>query len=389
MTRATTIGHRTALGMGALALTAAMLAPGAGAETAGTQGGNPEPGPVGGIGDPAVWGCFVGSTTGKGVGEPDSTGRLRSAHQIVFALQRGPGQEGAVAADQVTVTAVPRGADTEPVEVPFSFEGPVGTVCTSDLGDALGLEEGTDTSHVGEVDVTVTVDGTAEVVATLDMAKGGTPVDHRCENTNTESGPLWIDVHWTAVPMNMNDRGFLDGDGWAFTSDVREWMPFRWQSDDATATGTHYVPADEVEWTEHTPSVFPLHGFESGRHYGTNVSTLSGESDLSWIEAEGVGPDGKTYRRLSLIDPMTQKTYDATLDGAVPVAGMSAEDKKDMTPQLLLRDTQPEDPNEAADDGHTVPDKVETGASAAGGLTLAGLGGATGLVALRRRFGMA
>lgn len=41
--------HRTALGIGTPALTAAMLAPGAGAETDGVQGGDPDPGHVGGI----------------------------------------------------------------------------------------------------------------------------------------------------------------------------------------------------------------------------------------------------------------------------------------------------------------------------------------------------
>lgn len=39
-------------------------------------------------------------------------------------------------------------------------------------------------------------------------------------------------------------------------------------------------------------------------------------------------------------------------------------------------------------EGHTVPDKVETGGAAAGGPALAGLAGAAALVALRRRLGV-
>lgn len=180
----------------------------------------------------------------------------------------------------------------------------MGTVWTTDIGEALGLEEGEQTSHVGKVDVTAAVDGTAELVATLDMAKGGTPVDHRCENTNTEAGPLWMEVTWTAVPMNMNNRGIRDGSGWVFASDVIDWLPFGWQNDKATEFGRQYVHKDEVEFTEHASSVSPMHWFDVDDMYGTSVSTQHRGENLNWIVAEGVGPDGKTYRRLSLIDPM-------------------------------------------------------------------------------------
>lgn len=250
-----------------------------------------------------MWGCFVGSTTQKDL--KTEAGTLQ-AHNIVFALENGLTAGEQIAQDRVEVTAVPRGADSEPVAVPFSYEGPVGTVWTTDIGEALGLEEGEQTSHVGE----------------------------------------------------------------------------------------------------------------------------------------GVGPDGKTYRRLSLIDPMKQEVYDATLQGAVPVAGMTGEERKDMEIMRTVLEEQPEDPNEPvpiypvpedpapdpdpeepapdpeepapdpqpepapekpaaerpadpetgddAADGHEVPEKVDTGPDSTPCLVGGGLAALTGggLLTLRRRFGI-
>lgn len=315
-----------ALGTGALMALTLAGAPGALAEEKG--GSNPA--------DGTVLGCVQTQTVQTG--------------QYLFTVA-DEDFSGVVHEDQVDVT-VRAGEMSHKVKgVPFEWGNGYGLVDHDDVQAAFDELSGEGAVQVAQLEVRV--NDTMVAIRHIDLTAGpdDSPFPEHgtnfgCDETYTTSGGGEARPHFHAatVPVGqsvdtpfsteLNPLGGSAGDG--------ETVPVTLTS--ASTSGDEFALVDE-SLTPEQPGLYV-----SERIYE--------------------GEDGSQYREWVVVEALDE---DAVSDDPVP------------------GDDAPEEgaPAEDGSDEHTVPDKVETRGAAAGGLALAGLGGAGALVALRRKFGLA
>lgn len=295
---------------------------------------------------------------------------------------------------RITVTVHPAAAEDKKTVLPVSFWK---EVALADVREIVEIVQ-SDPASGGQGVLTVTVDGKAEAVMTLDTTTEGplSPLpDIGCEYY---SGPERAEV----------EPSFFMG-AWKVGS-VQE-TPERFQ-----APPHNGVPAWDVFMT-----ITKLESSRDGDLTGQESVTFD-EPGIEILRTEAVGQDGTKYLRWLVVDvlepdewaahpvpsePLPVETWEPGDVPDEPAPGepiclgwdpeCGEEDPAEPAEPAPGDDERPSEPAEPApgddstdeDEGHTVPDEVDTGGAAAGGLALAGLGGAAALVALRRRSGMA